>query len=64
MKDLDDLLDLAYDQVRARIVDFTPADLNALIKNIHAVKREEPIAPPNLKPVADINSFLAKHKIN
>jgi hypothetical protein len=64
MKDLDQLLELAYDQVRARIEDFTPADLNALIKNIHTVKREEPVAPPTLKPVSNITDFLAKHQQN
>lgn len=63
MKELDQLLDLAYDQVKERIADFSPADLNALIKNIHTVKREEAvIAPPTLKPVSNITDFLAKHQ--
>jgi hypothetical protein len=54
------LLELAYDQAQARIADFSPGDLNALIKTLSAIKKEE---EPE-KPAASLGGFIAKHTAN
>ena len=57
MTDPKHLLDLAYRQIAAKIGDFSPADLNALVKTLHAVKKdEEPEAT-----TSSMGGFIAKH---
>lgn len=59
---LDNLLELAYEQVRDKIYDFSPGDLNALIKTIHTIKREEVEDAPKTTPTSStVGSFIAKH---
>lgn len=53
------LLDLAYKQVAARIEEFSPGDLNALIKTLNAVKKEE---EPAVK-ASTVGGFLARNKV-
>lgn len=58
MTDTQKILDLAYAQIKEKLPDFSPADLNALIKTLHGVKKEEVLEAPS----TNISSFLAKHK--
>jgi hypothetical protein len=57
MTDPSQLLDLAYREIAAKIGDFSPADLNMLVKTLNAIKKdEEPAAV-----TSSMGGFIAKH---
>ena len=57
MADPNHLLELAYREIAAKIGDFSPADLNALVKTLNAIKKdEEPVTVAN-----SMGGFIAKH---
>lgn len=54
----EELLDLAINAAACRIADYTPADLNALIKTLIVFKKEEvepPVEVPRLKGFLEQN---------
>ena len=53
------LLDLAYKQVAVRIEEFSPGDLNALIKTLNSIKKED---EPTVK-ASTVGGFLARNKV-
>lgn len=60
MTDPKRLLDLAYSEITTKIGDFSPADLNALVKTLHAVKKDE--EPEAI--TSSMGGFIAKHVKN